>query len=179
MKGNKLIKGALVAAMLGLSSGVMAASVPAEQIFSVTVDGSAQSIGGVFGLFPDDLWGFTLSSAGHTETEAANFGINGPSGMTVELYKDVNSDWSLDSGDSLIQAMTGSAVEMMAYLAGTPAQYILRIGGVNGEGYLGHVEAVSSVPLPGAAILFGSALLGAGVAGRKKIAAKRAELVAA
>lgn len=58
----------------------------------------------------------------------------------------------------------------------TAGSYVLAITGNNGTSYSG---TISAVPLPGAALLFGSALLGAGVVGRKKLGSKRSEAIAA
>lgn len=58
----------------------------------------------------------------------------------------------------------------------TAGNYVLKITGVNGSSYSG---TISAVPLPGAALLFGTALFGAGVIGRKKLGNNKAEAIAA
>ncbi len=89
----------------------------------------------------------------------------------MQLFSDVNALNAVSGPAVLVGGNTWTLVQWLA--SGT---YYLKIDGIEGKNYIGEIGAV---PLPAAGLLFGTALLGAGVFGRKKLFNRNTEAVAA
>ena len=94
------------------------------------------------------------------------------------LYEDLNSALSAGNTGSLLQTFTtvDNLYNFVQWSLLSGHQYLLGIdpGGRTANTY----TSINSVPLPGAVLLFGSALLGAGVFGRKNKADKNKNFAA-
>lgn len=92
--------------------------------------------------------------------------------VEVYLYKDDITDVSgtgifEDTLDSLVASASGLSASFSALIDGSQA-YFLKLVGIADANYEVNIQAVSTVPIPAAGILFASALLGAGAFGRRK-----------
>lgn len=205
MKKLSLIMSVAFAAMFGFSTAAKA--VPVDTLV-LTVDGGlvplqggfdgprpteAEILGGILGTtsFNDSVYyEVVLDTNGHTASGASSvfqldqFGGTTPANLGLELYQDDGdgifndaSDASLGSGVSDINNGVNSAI-VGAFLGGLTL-YFLEITGFGGAGYSGAIGAVSAVPVPAAGILFASALLGAGLFGRRKKKAANNAIVGA
>jgi len=163
------------AALFAAASATMASTLPAfDGTLNVTIGGPAQNFGGsILEGETADNWLVNVGPSGsHGLTTAAS--VTFSSGTTsMSLY-----NWTGEVLGSLIGTVSAAVQPGSLTLAAVldAGSYVLQIAGPEGTGYGG---AVSAVPLPGAALLFGSALLGAGALRRKKSAAAHAEPVPA
>lgn len=173
---KKLINAGVALALLAGSQVASAQSVPASQWLNLTVDGASANFTGVFGQAPDDLWGITLDTAGHFGGSAISYvfqltstGFNqllAP--LTISLWEDTDNDSAFTGADTLLSTDSGFDPVVIGYLAAQPQKYFLQIAGIDGYNYAGQANAISTVPLPAAGLLFAPALLGLGALRRKQ-----------
>ncbi|MFT5270630.1 MAG: hypothetical protein ACI85V_000643 [bacterium] len=164
-------------------------TITAEAGFSaVSASGS-----GFIGIYLDQFYGGAGSPLDYALVSGDLTNANNPARNTPQLYRDSPTDTGLNiwafSSDNTVDftagslAFTGSATwtlselsygDMLAGATGGsvffPADSFESIGGATSIGEWG-VAAVAPIPLPGSALLFGSALLGFGIYGRRKKAA--------
>jgi len=190
---NKLKYAAAVAAMAFAPMSMALTSSDIDASYNVSIGGNPVFFNGsVTASETEDFILFKLNGSQGTTTAASaifNFTSSGPAPQ-MDLFSFTAADESnLGLGGALgshIAAATlaalppslggGTGYVLSAFLTGGQV-YALRIGATPGaNSYAGQISAV---PLPGAALLFGSALMGAGVMGRKKLAGNKAEAVAA
>ena len=174
MKVRNILGAVLVGTTVGMVTPTYAASVG---LIDVTVDGAYESIGGAFDATGDLYYDLALSANGHLDSATSSFtffngDLDSNVELTAELYQDTNGNGLLDVGtDELLDSDVSTGIEdgavLSGYLSGV-ASYFVRLQSVELSSYSGSASAVSSVPVPMAAWLFGSALVGAGVFKRKK-----------
>lgn len=117
-----------------------------------------------------DEWRFTLASLSNAESEVVNV-ISGQgkniSGLYFSLFS-ANANYVIQS------AVAGCTSVLACSAAGLASgQYVLHVGGSgtgNGGGAYDGTLTITAVPLPPAAILFGSVLFGLAVVGRRRLA---------
>lgn len=176
---KSMLKGLLAALLIAGSSSVMAATIADEIVLT-----TGQYF--VYSSTPLDDSDYTVLvpihflSDGHMSIATASVVPNNLESMT--LYSS-NSDYSVaidpvsfGALESIGNAGNDSFYNWALSAFLTQGHYLLELVG-SGPGSV-H-GSVSAVPLPGAAFLFGTALLGAGVVGRRKVTANRAEAIAA
>lgn len=156
-------KGMLAALLLVATPAAMASTLPTlDYTVNVGIGGGPQFFGGTINEGQDNVWVNLSGSEGTLTAE-----VTGYVGTGMSLF-------SWDGGASVgtlianavhtgTTALGGEVFSLSSFLAA--GSYLLQVYGDNGTVYAG---TVSAVPLPGAAILFATALLGAGVVGRKK-----------
>jgi len=180
---KKLINASVALALLAGSQIASAQTVPASQWLNITVDGPSVNFTGVFGQAPDDLWGVTLDSNGNFGASAISyvFKLGAFNVITqqfaqlgVSLWEDTDNDGEFSGADTQLATDFGFAPVVTAYLAATPQKYFLQISGTDGYNYAGQANALSTVPLPAAGLLFAPALLGLGALRRKQAKANLA-----
>jgi hypothetical protein len=197
VKVSKLMKLLAGCALVGFSVPSMASTVydNTTTTFSIAPTNSQNYAGTIDGV-GFDLWTINLTrTAGLMVdvTTAQDTGLINPQDMATALSTlDNITHVDLLDGSMNILGGADAVYSLINYPGGTssltssvffsvaqqlmPGTYYLKVLGDVGTAYSG---TVSAVPLPGAALLFGTALLGAGVIGRKKLAGKQVEAMAA
>jgi hypothetical protein len=95
--------------------------------------------------------------------------------VSYQLYDDLDGSSGISLG-SLLESWSFTDLPSTAsggaitFLLGAGSQYVLKM---STDGAYSSSTAISAVPLPGAALLFGTALLGAGFSRRRKAASDR------
>lgn len=131
-----------------------------------------------------DMWNINLTAASGLVINLTTAQDNGPvpaftQASAISTLKNITSVELFDSAMTSLgtaaatytlngtasYASLGSSVYFSLANAFLPGVYHLKISGDSGTAYSG---SVSAVPLPGAALLFGSALMGLGALRRKK-----------
>lgn len=116
-----------------------------------------------------DYWGFSLVDVDNAlVTKLTLSGVT--SGMKVFLDTDESDGGVLDTDDFLLVGQVPSTGVLSLSGLITGAQYIIEVAGNSFRKPRMYAGEVAAVPLPAAAVLFGSALLGfAGFATRHRI----------
>lgn len=173
-------KSLLAALLIGAAPVTVAATLPAfdaGNTINIGIGGGSENYNGKIESDGADYWLVNISGSQGTTTNYTT--TYNSSGDGVALY---NWDSSMPSalGSQIATGVgvpgPGGAMNFTLSAFLTAGSYILEVTGVNGSTYAG---TISAVPLPGAAFLFGSALLGAGVVGRKKLSNSKSEAIAA
>jgi hypothetical protein len=129
---------------------------------TITVSSDGSDLHPAFGLW--EGWDTNSDSSRHQaylNNGAVNPGAPGPLGSSLGNF--------LGWAKSDTQGTTASATLSLFLTAG---QYTMILGGYDGTtagGNLAYTATISAVPLPAAVWLFGSALAGMGVIGRRKV----------
>lgn len=144
----------------------------------VSVDGATvTSDPGRFDTSGETFFNVVFDNVGITTGVGSSFDIDF-STMTGEiiavdayLYKDditnTGAGFFDESIDTLVASASGLSASFSALIDGSQA-YFLKLVGIVDANYEVNINAVSTVPVPAAGILFASALLGAGLYGRRK-----------
>jgi hypothetical protein len=136
-------------------------------------------------LVYDDILLHIVNVSGSAAVAEVGFAMQPGTTWSLGLYQLISGTYQL------LQETTGAAATqnlpapfLTAFLTlgsnAAAGEYLLHLSGPVGGNYSGLVQVseVSSVPLPGAALLFGSALFGAGALRRKQAATKKAAALA-
>jgi hypothetical protein len=197
MKVSNSIKMVLAGALLGFSVASSASTFYDNTTTSFNLGvgaGKQENYVGSINVGGVDTWAITLlAEAGLTVdiTTSQDTGIINPQdvGTAVTMLDNITRVELLDSSNNVLGGANAvyslanfgdlsTLTSFVNFSVGTllmPGTYSLKIYGDDGAAYSG---TVSAVPLPGAALLFGSALLGmAGL--RRKQAAGKIEMAAA
>lgn len=174
MKLRNLVASALVAgAMIAPATSMAATITPGSDLFINVGVGNDVGFGGTFDAAGYAAVSFMLSGiAGTTIGSAVSISAPGPlNAVQANIYQDTNLNGLWDTGlDLLIATGTpvtplSSTVTALHLVSGV--KYFVGITGPSKGGYGG---SISAVPLPAAAWLFGSALLGfMGWSNRRKV----------
>lgn len=175
----KLIVKSVALAVAGLMSGAATASTVSSGTVNI-FNGMYQEVVTLNSTVPlvslDPIY-YELSVGSQTVSTTFTLIDSDPDTHVVsyELYDDVDTSSGISLG-SLLQSWsftdlpsTGSG-GAITFLLGAGSQYVLKM---STDGAYSSSTAISAVPLPGAALLFGTALLGAGFARRRKAAADK------
>jgi hypothetical protein len=175
-------KALLAALLIGAAPVTVAATLPTFDVsntIDVSIGGGAVNYSG--NIVSDGVDYKLINILGSQGTPANYTTTYNTDSESIALYNWDNS--APDALGSLVATGTinwadpvSGAIQFALSAFLTAGSYVLAITGANNTSYAG---TISAVPLPGAALLFGSALLGAGVVGRKKLGSKRSEAVAA
>lgn len=172
------MKKCLLASLLALAfvGNAIAAPVPLTGgLQVVTVGGAASGLGTiVVGAGGTQSVGYELNTAGHATGTIWALSLGGQPGVNVnvELFADADGDNIFD--DALDTALfsfniSNIALSQTAFLGGGEAIFARFTNNGTDTAFVSTtVSAVSSVPVPAAAWLFGSALFGAGALRRKQ-----------
>lgn len=177
MKFSKKVIGGLVGAAMMLPLASVASTLSPVGNLNLTLNGPTQSFGGVLDTNGEAAWGLTVNNTGNAGASAVSLQYTFPSYfptlylLGLSLFEDTNTNGLLDTGTDNLIASTGLSYVPILTANGLSGgvQYFLGLTGTAGKSYSGEANAV---PLPAAALLFGSALLGAGALGRKRNAEK-------
>ncbi len=175
-----MLKGLMSALLLVVAPASMAATVADEivlgngdmAIFSSTPFAADDLTVWVPIHFTSDGGGFSVSTASSVPVNMASMTLYTSDSTYSGTFTEVASGAFVET--STVGGVTYFQWALNTFL--TQGYYILQLVGTGAGSVHG---TISAVPLPGAAVLFGTALLGAGVVRRRKAAARQLEAVAA
>lgn len=163
---------------LNLSGAVTVnALAPAAGYFSGNFTASDHPATDGSSLVSDDILLHIVDISGSAAVAEVGFAMQAGTTWSLGLYQLVSGQYQLLQETTGVAATPNAPTSFLtAFLTlgsnATAGEYVLHLSGpVNGN-YSGLVQ-VSSVPLPGAALLFGSALMGMGALRRKQGAAEK------
>jgi hypothetical protein len=163
---------------LNLSGDVTVnALAPAAGFFSGNFTASDNPATNGSSLVSDDILLHLVGISGSAAVAEVGFAMHAGTTWSLGLYQLVSGQYQLLQETTGVAATPNAPTSFLtAFLTlgsnATAGEYVLHLSGpVNGN-YSGLVQ-VSSVPLPGAALLFGSALMGMGALRRKQGAAEK------
>ena len=185
MKLNKLVSGIVVGATLGLASIAASASTynvtggTFSNIGTVNLDGANHTFSGSIGSsgFSSVLFNLGGSVGGDVQSTESTFTVGVGDVTNFSLYKQLSGniyDFIANGTNLGSLPNNGNSWTLSTWIS--TGNYALRIDGTDNSTYAG---AVSAVPLPAAAWLFGSAFLGLGALRRKQKAGDKSEMALA
>lgn len=140
-------------------SNVSAATVPASGNLGVLSDGVVAFSGGFLSSGFADMWTMTLNSNAIVDIDINSVTSFGPAEFPEPVQLEI-----FESGSSIaLDISPYPSLLGMSLVAGEYNFYVTNLGGAQTYifSYMGDVAvSISAVPLPAAALLFGSALLG-------------------
>lgn len=178
---KKSLKSLMAVLLVGFAPVTLAATLPVfddDHTHTIGIGAPAINYGGKIG--EDGFSYHKIIITGSQGTATTYTTTYNSEGSEIALF-DWNTSNESQLGDLIVKGTAdgtgkGGAAYFLLSAFLTAGNYVLRITGADGSTYAG---TISAVPLPGAALLFGSALFGAGVIGRKKLGNNKAEAVAA
>jgi hypothetical protein len=184
MNLSKITQGLLAGALLMGFSGLSRADLVPTTSFAFSFPGFTSTFlsgdvggGGAENAFDatTDFYGFTLSGAGSATGSGIFVNISAGTVVpgTLSIWEDTNSIAGLDTATDTLLGTSSGMISLLAIggLSSGPSYFLTLSSATPFAGYSGSLTVTEGgpvIPLPGAALLFGSALLGVGGLGRKK-----------